>query len=632
MSSQFHAQIEPASSPVPAFAPASRGLLQRKCACGGTHGVDDMCEACRGQRLTGVQTKLRVNEPGDRYEQEADRIADEVMRMPEPTVQREEGPEEDDEDETLQMKPLATRITPLVQREAIPEDEDEEEDLALQRQALTEEEPDEEEEEEVVQTKRVGPKVPTVTSSVEAAVQSVLQGGGKPLDSTMRAFMEPRFGHDFGDVRIHNGPRADVAARAVNARAFTVDRCIVFARGELQLDTPSGRRLLAHELTHTVQQGKRADAQALRPAGDVRRTWTSTVMDGLTQRDMTGGGPIDGHGPAVAEPRAEHPGGLLVQRVTGSRPDNKRGREADTGTGPIPVRFSRRLGRDPEQKAVLTALFNNREFSTLWNWLGNCGQQKRDHGPIDVRVRRVKRDGIEIFGEFNETRGTLIVNPKKLKIVDNPQELVDTIVHEVIHAISWAHRTRICPEQDATLPLLPLGKRAEEIAGREPAPDPRALVTVKDKRAEGSARPEDPELKSFHVYGPSASDPCRFFQDIRAEHQQAIIRIVSANISETKIGRRTLTFVNQILREDITVADPEVKGTVEKFRAGPVLEEFRRCRDEACFKGGKCTRAMIEEGGGELCPLRPRRQRERDMTGCMENVLKDNVPMKFQKP
>jgi hypothetical protein len=269
MSGHVHAHVKPASSLVAAFTLAPSGLLQRTCACGGTHGVDGMCEECRGKRLTGVQTKLRVNEPGDRYEQEADRIADEVMRVPEPTVQREEVPEEDEEDETLQMKPLAKQITPLVQRETISEEEGEEE-IALQRQALTDdEEPDEEEEEEVVQTKRAGSKVPTVTSSVEAAISECATGGGEPLDAATREFMEPRFGHDFAHVRVHTDARAAAAARTVSARAFTIGSDVVFGAGQYTLGKGEGQQLLAHELVHTIQQDcseRRGSATCSSPA------------------------------------------------------------------------------------------------------------------------------------------------------------------------------------------------------------------------------------------------------------------------------------------------------------------------------------------------------------------------------
>ena len=79
-------------------------------------------------------------------------------------------------------------------------------------------------------------------------------GPGQSLDVATRGFFEARFGHGFGDVRIHAGDRAAAAARALNAHAYTSGRDIVFARGRYEPQSAPGQRLLAHELTHVVQQ------------------------------------------------------------------------------------------------------------------------------------------------------------------------------------------------------------------------------------------------------------------------------------------------------------------------------------------------------------------------------------------
>ena len=81
-----------------------------------------------------------------------------------------------------------------------------------------------------------------------------LKGQGQPLPMPVRAFFEPRFGYDFSQVRVHTDSRASESARAVNALAYTVGRDIVFGSGQYMLGTESGKRLLAHELTHVVQQ------------------------------------------------------------------------------------------------------------------------------------------------------------------------------------------------------------------------------------------------------------------------------------------------------------------------------------------------------------------------------------------
>lgn len=92
-------------------------------------------------------------------------------------------------------------------------------------------------------------------SGVPPIVHKVLRSPGQPLDAETRAFMEPRFGHDFSRVRVHTGARAAESARAVNALAYTVGRDVVFGAGQYAPGTSAGRRLLAHELAHVVQQG-----------------------------------------------------------------------------------------------------------------------------------------------------------------------------------------------------------------------------------------------------------------------------------------------------------------------------------------------------------------------------------------
>ncbi len=95
---------------------------------------------------------------------------------------------------------------------------------------------------------------PTAPSHVPRVVSDVLHSPGHPLDSASRAFFEPRFGHDFSDVRIHTGPEAAESARSINAVAYAMGPHIAFSSGQYAPDTNAGRALLAHELTHVVQQ------------------------------------------------------------------------------------------------------------------------------------------------------------------------------------------------------------------------------------------------------------------------------------------------------------------------------------------------------------------------------------------
>jgi hypothetical protein len=97
----------------------------------------------------------------------------------------------------------------------------------------------------------------SVTSMLEegrSPVHDVLSSGGQPLDADTRTDMEGRLGHDFGDVRVHDDGAAHDSARAVNAHAYTVGSHVVFQRDHYDPSSDAGRTMLAHELTHVVQQ------------------------------------------------------------------------------------------------------------------------------------------------------------------------------------------------------------------------------------------------------------------------------------------------------------------------------------------------------------------------------------------
>jgi hypothetical protein len=179
-------------APKPAIAPLSTPALQRKrgCACGGS------CPRCQAEQAlhTGLQTKLKISEPGDRYEREADRVASQVIGMPAPAI-----------------APMAEAETPLQRKSA-----------------------------------SAAPAMPGALSS--------LQGSGQPLNTATRTFFEPRFGNDLSQVRIHTAPQAQAMASEVQARAFTVGSNIVFGAGQYHPGTSAGQQLLAHELTHVLQQ------------------------------------------------------------------------------------------------------------------------------------------------------------------------------------------------------------------------------------------------------------------------------------------------------------------------------------------------------------------------------------------
>ena len=211
------------------------------------------------QRLTSsplIQAKLQISTPGDPSEQEADRVADSVMRMPSPQ------PTEEEKKETIATKPAV----PL----AVREDDDEqkvqrrctqceEEDQKhpggmVHRQSATDQLPDDDEvKEQQVQSSGTQTATPKVTTSVAANIHA-MNGGGHPLPATTRAFFEPRFGTDFSQVRVHTDSRAAATANSIQARAFTVGSNIAFGAGQYAPESGEGRHLLAHELTHVIQQ------------------------------------------------------------------------------------------------------------------------------------------------------------------------------------------------------------------------------------------------------------------------------------------------------------------------------------------------------------------------------------------
>ena len=168
-----------------------------------------------------IQAKLVVGQAGDPLEHEANRVADQVMRMP---------------DAQLSI----TSVAPKLSRKC----------SACQG-----------EEGKVSQPNLVGPaKIPA--DDAPGILRDALYSPGRPLDAFARAFFEPRFRADFSRVRIHTGPIAAESARAVNALAYTAGPDIVFREGQSDTGTVPGKRLLAHELAHVVQQ---SHAKPLQP-------------------------------------------------------------------------------------------------------------------------------------------------------------------------------------------------------------------------------------------------------------------------------------------------------------------------------------------------------------------------------
>jgi hypothetical protein len=183
-------------------------LLQRKCACGAlTSSLTDECEECKSKKR--LQTKLTIGTSTDPLEQEADRVADQVLAAP---------------------KNTATTKAPL-------------------------------------KIQRFAGQATGQTGTAPSSVDRVLTSPGRPLESSLRQDMEQRFGHDLSQVRVHTGPAAEQSAREVNARAYTVGHSIVFGGGQYTPQTREGLRLIAHELTHVLQQSQSNVGDARQSSG-----------------------------------------------------------------------------------------------------------------------------------------------------------------------------------------------------------------------------------------------------------------------------------------------------------------------------------------------------------------------------
>jgi hypothetical protein len=178
-----------------------------------------------------LQAKLKVSHPNDMYEQEADRMAKQVMRISEPKVQLKcTGCNKDEKD--------------------------------------------------ILQTKKVSKHIPvTQDQDVPPVIHEVLRSPGQPLDPVIRTFMEPRFEYDFSKVRVRSEEQAAASAEAINAHAYTVGQEIVFADGKYAPGTDEGKELIAHELTHVVQQAQNVQRNIIQMRAGCSSSKDTTITE-----------------------------------------------------------------------------------------------------------------------------------------------------------------------------------------------------------------------------------------------------------------------------------------------------------------------------------------------------------------
>jgi outer membrane protein OmpA-like peptidoglycan-associated protein len=214
-----------------------------------------------------IQTKLTVGPADDEYEREADRVADEVMRMAPPSGTRagaasqlqrvcaecekeEERTPAEVTDADVRRAPESVQCLRAERGEYLQRTP-----IEIQRMCPACEDEELEQEAQHPVGRRARAPQRDVAREHEPQIAAFTRGG-MPLPRETREYFEPRFGHDFGAVRVHTNPAAAESARTMGARAFTLRQNIVFGQGEFAPQTTLGRHLLAHELVHTLQQGR----------------------------------------------------------------------------------------------------------------------------------------------------------------------------------------------------------------------------------------------------------------------------------------------------------------------------------------------------------------------------------------
>jgi hypothetical protein len=207
-----------------------------------------------------LQAKLTVGKRDDLFEREADAVADRVVNRPAVAPVRQEKGADWEEKEKLRRQSWAGSSTPYLQRQEEEPAGEPEEKEEVQSPPVEREEPVQAKsiqgakDEEPLQAKRAERAVPLLTPAMKSRLAET-KGEGSPLPPSVRAFMEAGFGIDFGHVRIHTGRSAAELSNELHAEAFTHGSDIYFNQGKYSATT-DGQKLLAHELTHVVQQNR----------------------------------------------------------------------------------------------------------------------------------------------------------------------------------------------------------------------------------------------------------------------------------------------------------------------------------------------------------------------------------------
>jgi hypothetical protein len=311
---------------------------------------------------------LTVSNPDDADEREADAAADSVMRMGDPRISVTEPPK------------LSRKCAEC------------------------------EEEDEKSQLRRKGGGIGTAGAAAPPIVNSVLALPGRPLDQATRSFMGERFGADFSGVRIHTDAQAAQSAAAVEARAYTVGRNIVFGSGEFDPVGHGGRRLLAHELAHIVQQdgGRHALQRQDKPKvvddkkekGDVKKEETADKKEEKKDQPAKPDPATAYYHIVVRDPDIDLGGGVLVNDLTAAKATLMQRRIDKPWTLVLSIHASEnRLGAQiPDKPQKTDVFYDANDISKLFGGDSAFVQWRDQYGPTNFVLY-----GCQVTKSFEQT-------------------------------------------------------------------------------------------------------------------------------------------------------------------------------------------------------------------------------------
>ncbi len=326
-------------------------------------------------------------------------------------------------------------------------------------------------------------------------------------------------------MRLHVGSSASTAAQHIGALAFASGNHVVLGNEAQTLNRSASTWLMSHELAHVVQQ--RSGSPLMQPR-------TVASRSGMYEQEANQSAHAIARGASSFPSFSNAPAQIMCL---------------------TPQEFKNQLEQTPDEKKAIDALFANSTFLDLWNYMKTCpAKPRRDLGPLALDVKPgLIMGGKERFGGyFLGSTPTLKINPTKPEHQANPEELVDTVVHELIHAVD--------------------DLQAEcKAAGAGEAPLRGAATRTLPSRANVKGTADEEKLTKEQ--GPGASNPCEEFIDINSAAQDMVTQIIKADIQASGVGKPTITFVNEIIRHN-----PKA------------FADYKVCRDAACARPAPADR------------------------------------------